>query len=71
MPEVKLLAISTKGKQLLIQHGEWWKQIKIENRVSFSREIGPWLLLSSLSTKTNRWINADTDADLLVLEVKR
>ena len=66
---LKLAGKSQKGKNRIREQGELWELIKQVDRVQFSNQAGPWLLIQSKSnSKHERWIHAETDTDFSIVQ---
>lgn len=62
---IKLKGISQKGKNRIHEQGEDWEIVREQERVPFSMETGPWLLLSSGNNL--RWIHKTNDKDFEIV----
>lgn len=49
MRVVTLIPLSKRAKQIVKQHGDRWEAIRLEQRVLFSDQRGPWLFVQPLS----------------------
>lgn len=65
----KLTGKSLKGKNRVRENGETWELVEKRQKVLFSTEDGPWLLLSSIANPSHsRWVHEHHDTDFVVLE---
>ena len=61
--EITVRGKSQKGKNRIREHGETWRIVERQEKVKFSSETGPWLLLESLDGKCLRWMHETNDKD--------
>lgn len=54
--EVRLIPKTQKGKQRIKQHGDTGKVLDVQNKVQFTSEYGPWLLVNA-ADPTGRWVH--------------
>lgn len=64
---ITLSGKSQKGKNRIKEHGTKWLVFEIRDRVLFSNQSGPWLLLISISTNHIRWIHLFDDVDFSLI----
>jgi len=67
----KLTGKTLKGKNRVREFGSEWNLIDTKDKVSFTQEPGPWLLLKPAKDKQgrndgSRWVHATHDQDFLV-----
>lgn len=68
---IKLTPISNKGKNRIQELGDQWTILKIQDKVLFSSDSGPWLLIEPISNPDKpRWIHQDNDQDFKIVGVK-
>ena len=65
-----LKGITQKGKNRVREQGTEWIILKIEHRVLFSQEPGPWWLIRPITgfETASRWIRNMVDKDFEVVE---
>lgn len=68
-PIVKLIGKSQKGKNRVFEQGEEWHLVTVVDKVLFTTEPGPWMLLTSVKShdKGIRWVHASNDKDFEVI----
>lgn len=73
MEKFRLKGKSLKGKNRVKEHGEIWELISRRDRVLFSSEAGPWLLVTPISVepilepkRADRWVKEKDDPDFEV-----
>lgn len=60
----KLTGKSLKGKNRVRERGEIWEVLRVTDKVLFSAEPGPWLLLQSTDAKKSlQWVHSTADQD--------
>lgn len=68
---ILLKGITKKGKQRVKEHGMHWREVKVEDRVNFSEEKGPWIFITPFGqaddSVASRWVHATNDTDFLVI----
>ena len=65
--KITLEGITKKGKERLRRDGSSnWLILSIVDRVMFSNERGPWLLLKKHKTTNSRWIHETNDKDFKI-----
>ena len=76
---VTLLPLTKKGKQIVKQHGDRWEVLRSLDKVMFSNDKGPWMLVVPLGEKrvdetvrdtrqdsASRWVHAFFDKNFKV-----
>lgn len=58
-----LTGLSGKGKNVVRRDGAAWTIERVEDRVLFSHDMGPWLLIGCGREQASRWIHALRDLD--------
>lgn len=67
---IKLEGKTRSGKNKIINHGSEWEVVQTKERVLFSPNAGPWLLLTSKDTGNVRWIHAKEDPDFQIVNLQ-
>lgn len=65
---VQLVPKTAKGKQRIKAHGDTGEVLRITDKVAFSTERGPWLLVAA-GDPTSRWVHKSRDKDFEVVEL--
>lgn len=63
---VKLKGNSAKGKQRIKRDGNIWTIVKVWDKVLFSAEKGPWLLITNGDMDKSRWVHMFNDQNFRV-----
>ncbi len=63
MKRIRVRGISQKGKNRIRERGDVWNVKEVADKVFFSSEQGPWMLLESLDGRSWRWMHAVADKD--------
>jgi len=70
--KIKVIAKSKRGKDIINNWGDEWEIQKEQDKVGFSQEKGPWLLLYSAKKDTTfrhdiRWIHKINDENVEII----
>ena len=64
---IQLEGKTKKGKERIKRDGPFWKIIRASNKIFFSSENGPWLLVQSEENlNVSRWVKQNNDFDFIV-----
>lgn len=68
---ITLVGLTKKGKQRIKEHGAHWRVVKKLDKVNFSTEPGPWILVTpsnrSDDCDASRWIHQLSDKDFKLM----
>jgi len=77
---VTLIPSTKRAKQIVKQHGERWEVVEVRDKVLFSTEVGPWMLVTPITEPrihtsvrdtredtASRWIHALFDTNFKVV----
>ena len=64
-PKVKLIPKTKKGKERIKQYGDTGVVFEVRDKVSFSDDRGPWLLVLAADPK-GRWVHETRDKNFTV-----
>jgi len=67
---MKLIGISKKGKERIKRDGDEWVVLRVEDRVLFSSDPGPWLFVipPNGDERASRWIHKTRDPNFEIVQ---
>ena len=66
----RLTGKTNHGKNRVREHGNTWDHLKTEDKVFFSDQKGPWILVQSQKRSSYvQWVHQDSDEDFKIEEV--